>query len=453
MSVCIKTCGKEFSVIGFGRAGRAAADYLLSHGGRVTVFDEKPLGGEVKAPYAARGVIFREGAFPREFPGDVLIRSPGIRPDIPPIGAALSRGAVLSGETELFLEACPAPVIGVTGSDGKTTTAALIAALLEASGKRVFCGGNNGKPLLPQAEEMTENDLAVLELSSFQLMTLTRAPAVAVITNISPNHLNWHTDMAEYIAAKCRIFQGAKRLVTNADCALTKRIAGQAEAAGVPVWLFSVSGSFRPEEKNRVYPDGERVIVTGESELLSFDCRAFRLPGRHNRENLCAALAAAAPWLSRRAVPAALSAFRGVPHRLQYVGTVAGVAYYNSSIDTSPCRTAAALSALSCRPLVIAGGRGKGIPLAPLADALAERARAAFLYGETAGEIAEEIHGRIPASVFSEFADAFSAAASAAKPGDTVLLSPGCTAFDRFRDFEERGEVFMQMVAALPRKG
>lgn len=453
MSVGRETEGREFSVLGFGRAGRAAADYLLSRGGRVTVFDEKTLKEEEKTPFAARGVRFCEGAFPREFPGDVLIRSPGIRPDIPPIRAALARGAVLSGETELFFEACPAQVIGVTGSDGKTTTTALIAALLKASGRRVFCGGNNGTPLLPRVGEMTRDDLAVLELSSFQLMTLNRAPAVAVITNISPNHLNWHTDMSEYVAAKCRIFQGAKRLVTNADCTLTRHIAEEAEAAGVPVLLFSVSGNFRMGEKNRVYPDGERVIVAGEKELSSFDCRSFRLPGRHNTENLCAALAAAAPYLSRRAVPAALSAFRGVPHRLQYAGTVGGVAYYNSSIDTSPCRTAAALSALSCRPLVIAGGRGKGIPLAPLADALAERAKAVFLYGETAGEISEELNGRVPSEVFSEFADAFSAAASAAVPGDTVLLSPGCTAFDRFRDFEERGEVFMQMVAALPRKG
>ncbi len=453
MSIDAKMDGKEFSVLGFGRAGRAAAEYLQSHGGRVTVFDEKPLKEEAKAPFSARGVRFFEGAFPQELPGDVLIRSPGIRPDIPPILAALARGAELSSETELFFDNCPATVIGVTGSDGKTTTTALTAALLAAGGRRVFCGGNNGTPLLPRVGEMTAGDLAVTELSSFQLMTLSHAPAIAVITNISPNHLNWHRDMTEYIAAKCRIFHGAGRLVTNADCPLTRHIAEEAEAAGVPVWLFSVTGNFRMGEKNRVYPDGDRVVVAGENELSSFDCRSFRLPGRHNKENLCAALAAAAPYLSRRAVPAALSAFRGVPHRLQYVGTVRGVTYINSSIDTSPSRTAAALSALSCRPLVIAGGRGKGISLTPLADALAERAGAVFLYGETAKEIAEELNGRIPTRVFSEFGDAFSAAASAAVPGDTVLLSPGCTAFDRFRDFEERGEVFMQMVAALPRKG
>lgn len=453
MSLQGKFDGKTFSILGFGRSGRAAADYLLPRGGRLTVFDEKPLPPEVKESFRARGVRFCEGAFPPEFPGEVLVRSPGIRPDIPPILAALARGAELGSETGLFLDACPATVIGVTGSDGKTTTAALIAALLGAGGKRVFCGGNNGTPLLPHVEEMTKTDFAVLELSSFQLMTPERAPAVAVITNLSPNHLNWHRNMAEYIAAKCRIFRGAGRLVTNADCALTRNIAEEAERAGVPVTLFSLSSHFSDREKERVYPEGDHVVVAGENELSSFDCRCFRLPGRHNLENLCAALGAAAPYLSRRTVPAALSAFRGVPHRLQYAGTVNGVEYYNSSIDTSPSRTAAALSALSCRPLVIAGGRGKGIPLTPLADALAEHAKAVFLYGETAGEIAEELNGRVPATVFGAFREAFSAASAAAVPGDTVLLSPGCTAFDQFRDFEERGEVFLQMVAALPRKG
>lgn len=453
MSLQGKFDGKTFSILGFGRSGRAAADYLLPRGGRLTVFDEKPLPPEVKESFRARGVRFCEGAFPPEFPGEVLVRSPGIRPDIPPILAALARGAELGSETGLFLDACPATVIGVTGSDGKTTTAALIAALLGAGGKRVFCGGNNGTPLLPHVEEMTKTDFAVLELSSFQLMTTERAPAVAVITNLSPNHLNWHRNMAEYIAAKCRIFRGAGRLVTNADCALTRNIAEEAEGAGVPVTLFSLSSHFSDRKKERVYPEGDHVVVAGENELSSFDCRCFRLPGRHNLENLCAALGAAAPYLSRRTVPAALSAFRGVPHRLQYAGTVNGVEYYNSSIDTSPSRTAAALSALSCRPLVIAGGRGKGIPLTPLADALAEHARAVFLYGETAGEIAEELNGRVPATVSGAFREAFSAASAAAVPGDTVLLSPGCTAFDQFRDFEERGEVFLQMVAALPRKG
>lgn len=453
MSLQEKTDGKTFSILGFGRAGRAAADYLLSHGGRVTVFDEKPLPPEVRETFHARGVRFCEGAFPPEFPGEVLVRSPGIRPDIPPILAALARGAELTSETELFFDACPATVIGVTGSDGKTTTTALIAALLHASGKRVFCGGNNGTPLLPRVQEMTGTDFAVLELSSFQLMTLERAFAVAVITNLSPNHLNWHRDLAEYIAAKCRIFRRAGRLVTNADCALTRNIAEEAEEAGVPVTLFSLSSHFSDRKKERVYPEGDHVVVAGENELSSFDCRCFRLPGRHNLENLCAALGATAPYLSRRTVPAALSAFRGVPHRLQYAGTVNGVDYYNSSIDTSPSRTAAALSALTCRPLVIAGGRGKGIPLTPLADALAEHARAVFLYGETAVEIAEELSGRVSATVFGTFREAFSAASASAMPGDTVLLSPGCTAFDQFRDFEERGEVFLQMVAALPRKG
>lgn len=442
--------GTHFAVLGFGRSGRAVTDFLTDGKGRVTVYAETPVREVEAAPYRARGVRFCIGPFPEKFEGEVLVRSPGIRPDIPPILTSLAAGAVLTGETELFLERCRATVIGVTGSDGKTTTSALTAALLRGSGRHVLCGGNNGTPLLPHVAELTGRDFAVVELSSFQLMTLDRAPTVAVITNITPNHLNWHKDMAEYVAAKCRIFAGAGHLVTNADCPLTAKIA---RGVRVPLTLFSSSGSFPEIPAVRVFARDGAVYLQDEAGERRFDCGAFRLPGKHNLENLMAALAATAPYLNGDTVPGTLAAFGGVAHRLQYVDTVAGVAYYNSSIDTSPSRTAAALSALGGTPIVIAGGRGKGISLAPLAGTLAARAKAAFLYGDTAREILDLLGGEIPAAAFDTFAEAFAAAVAAAEPGDTVLLSPGCTAFGEFRDFEERGERFMQLVAALPRKG
>lgn len=441
--------GKRVAVLGFGRSGRAVTDFVLADGGQVSVYAEAPVEPAVAAPYLARGVRFA-GRFPPRFPEEVLVRSPGIRPDIPPILASLAAGAILTGETELFMERCRATVIGVTGSDGKTTTSALTAALLAGSGRQVLCGGNNGFPLLPRAGELTERDFVVLELSSFQLMTLQRPPAVAVLTNITPNHLNWHRDMEEYIAAKCRIFAGATRLVTNADCPVT---AALARTAHVPLVLFSSAGVFPEIPAAHIsLRGGDCVLREGEAKHR-FDCKDFHLPGRHNRENLMAALAAAAPFIDPATVPGTLAAFRGVAHRLQYADTVGGVAYYNSSIDTTPSRTAAALEALGGTPLVIAGGRGKGISLQPLAETLAARAKAVFLYGETAGEILGALTGRVPAAAYEGFDAAFAAAAAAAVPGDVVLLSPGCTAFDAFRDFEARGERFLQLVAALPRKG
>lgn len=423
--------GLSIAVLGFGRAGRAAADFLLSRGARIAVYAQQALPEAELFSYRARDVRFSFGSFPDCFKEQILVRSPGIRPDIPVITRSLAKGATLTSETELFFERCPARIIGVTGSDGKTTTANLIAALLRGAGYTVHLGGNNGTPLLPTVDEMKKTDFAVVELSSFQLMTLDRSPEIAVITNITPNHLNWHTDMSEYIAAKCRIYKyGAKKLVINA--ALTDIGAN----SSVPTELFAAT------ERKLVLTD-----AAGTWHISVPD--TFLLPGRHNRENLAAAYAAVREFVPAEVMQTVLADFRGVPHRLQYVDTVAGVKYYNSSIDTSPTRTVAALSALGGHPLVIAGGRGKGVSFTPVGDALAAHARAVFLYGEAAGEIEKAIDGRVPTHRFTDFALAFNAAAQMAKSGDTVLLSPACTAFDQFRDFEERGEFFCTLVENL----
>lgn len=426
--------GRSVAVLGFGRAGRAAAEFLLRHGARVTVYAEKAADEREVESFRARGADFRFGAFPPRFEESLLVRSPGIRPDIFALRASLAAGATLTGETELFFSHCPARIIGVTGSDGKTTTANLIAALLRGAGHTVYLGGNNGTPLLPSVDEMRPTDFAVAELSSFQLMTLAHSPEIAVITNITPNHLNWHADMTEYAAAKCRIFTGgARRLILNGSCAATRDIGAHALP---PVTWFGTDA-------------GEIVLREGESEARFSVPDTFCLPGRHNRENLAAAYAAVRGLVPAGTPERVLKDFRGVAHRLQYVDTVAGVAYYNSSIDTSPTRTAAALQALGGTPVVIAGGRGKGVSFLPLGDALAAHARAVYLYGEAAAEIERAIKKRVPVCRFSLFSDAFAAAAAAAAPGDTVLLSPGCTAFDQFRDFEHRGDTFCHLVRGL----
>ena len=435
-------------MLGFGRAGRAVTDFLLLRGVVPTVYTQGAVAKELVDNYTQNGVRFFN-EFPEAFPESVLFRSPGIRPDIPPIRRAQAAGSVLSGEADLFMQCTAATVIGVTGSDGKTTTANLVAALLRAAGKRVVLGGNNGAPLLPHLQALTEKDYAVVELSSFQLMTAP-APDVAVLTNLTPNHLNWHTDYTEYAASKCRMLTGAKRLVTNAACDATREIGLRVP---LPVTWFCADSELPDVLKKEMFS----VTVSGDAlHIREGDvCRSvpalqdFRLLGKHNKENLAAAVAAVAELVDDEAILQATREFRGVEHRLQAVGTVRGVTYINSSIDTSPSRTAAALSAMEVRPVVIAGGRGKGIPLQPLGDALSARAKAVFLYGEAAGEIARAIAARVPTRSCANFNEAFHAAAALAEAGDTVLLSPGCTAFDAFRDFEERGEVFCRLVRTL----
>ncbi len=424
--------GRSAAILGFGRSGRAAAAFLRAQGAHVSVYTAAPPSKADRLHFD--GIRFCVGDFPSRFSEEILVRSPAIRPDILPVAESVAAGAELTSEIELLFAHCAAPIVGITGSDGKTTTAALIARLLEGAGKRVFLGGNNGVPLLPQVAEMTPDDVAVAELSSFQLMTLRQSPKIAVITNITPNHLNWHTDMAEYVAAKRRIFErGAERLVINAASPACAAL----DTGCVPqVVRFSLRGD------DLVLCDsaGERVLSVPDG---------FRLPGRHNRENLAAALAAADSLTALGSIDSALTDFYGVAHRLQYVDTVDGVKFYNSSIDTSPTRTAAALEALGGRPVVIVGGRGKGLDPLPLIEALVRRAKAVFLYGEAAPALQRALTGRVPVHRFAAFAAATYAAAAWARPGDTVLLSPAHTAFDQFRDFEERGERFCALVAEM----
>ena len=268
------------------------------------------------------------------------------------------------------------------------------------------------------------------------------SPHIAVVTNIVPNHLNWHTDLAEYVRAKCRIFADASRLVINADQSITREIGRN---ASLPVTWFGeneMQGQFR-----FVRVSGEDLVL--ENEFNSQTVPAFRdflLPGRHNKINFAAAVAATDTFLDNDTILRVAHTFRGVPHRLQTIATVEGVTFINSSIDTSPSRTVAALNALNGHLHVIVGGRGKGVDLAPLCEALVFHARGVYAYGDTACEIAAGLAERVPCSVAVHFADAFAAACAAARAGDIVLLSPGCTAFGEFRDFEERGEVFCRLV-------
>ena len=450
-----KTC----SIVGLGVSNLPLLRFLCARGARPVVRDRKEEAelGDLAREVRALGARLVTGEdYLKDLNEEVIFRSPGIRPDLPEFCRAVERGIRLTSEMEWFLELTPALTLGITGSDGKTTTTTLTGLILAEEQKRrptgrVFVGGNIGKPLLPEVESMTKADLAVVELSSFQLQGCRVSPVRAAVTNLSPNHLNWHTDPEEYLAAKTNIFlhPQCKMLVLNAENEITAKLA---KNAPVPVTLFSKTGRPSGAEKCVFARDGMIFFDFGAGELPLLPTADFRLPGAHNLENLLAAVALTEGLASPESIAAVARTFAGVEHRLQRVKTVGGVTYYNSSIDSTPTRTAAALAALAgqgMRPIVICGGYDKHLSFAPLAAALEEHAKAAVLTGQTAGAIAEAIraqNGNFPFCIERDFRRAVETAREFAKAGDTVLLSPACASFDAFRDFAERGETFCKIV-------
>lgn len=461
--------GSTCTVVGLGISNLPLIDFLLSLGARVTGRDQKTREqlGNVADTLDARGVRLILGAdYLEHITEDIVFRTPGLRPDHPALAAAVTRGARLTSEMELFLELTPATVLGITGSDGKTTTTTLTGLILEAEcrrrGKgRVFVGGNIGTPLLPRVFEMTEEDFAVVELSSFQLQSARRSVHDAAVTNVTPNHLNWHLDMDEYISAKTNLYRHAPchRLVTNAENDVTHALAR--DFSGDLTLFSSKKKSYEefdlPPHGRAVYErDGTLILDDGVTARPVVRRDEILLPGIHNVENYMTAIALTAPYASSESVREVATTFTGVAHRLERVRVHRGVTYYNSSIDSTPTRTAAALSALTTRPIVICGGYDKHVPFEPLADALSLRASAVVLTGATAKKIRAVLDGcervrtgDLPVLEESDFVSAVRLAAEIAKEGDTVLLSPACASFDAFKNFEERGEVFRRTVLAL----
>ena len=464
----MELCTRRVAVVGLGVSNRPLIDFLLKKGACVTGRDRVPREnfGALADAWEQKGVRLVCGdGYLDGLDEEIIFRAPGIRPDHPAFLAAMARGAILTSEMELFLELCPATVIGVTGSDGKTTSTTLTGLMLERECKkrgrgRVYVGGNIGQPLLPLVDEMTADDFAVVELSSFQLMTLRQSPHRAAITNVTPNHLDWHRDMAEYINAKTNIFRhaGNQLLVLNAENEITRDLARSSPSH---VTLFS-SRCTSPTELGALLREGDCAyyhkdgVIThwdGERETAVLERSDILLPGLHNVENYMTALALTHGLVSRESIYEVATTFTGVAHRLERVRELDGVIYYNSSIDSSPTRTAAALSALAPKkPIVICGGYDKKIPFAPLAEALAKHAKAVVLTGATAGKIEDAITAldvaeKPPVYRESDFTRAVHLARSLANAGDIVLLSPACASFDAFKNFAERGETFRRIVS------
>ncbi|MBP3436988.1 MAG: UDP-N-acetylmuramoyl-L-alanine--D-glutamate ligase [Clostridia bacterium] len=420
-------------VVGVGRSGLALLSHLRSRGVITFAYDKSEAGREALLAEGLGEVPLLTGEDYRRLPSaDFVFRSPGVRPDHPVIRYLQGKGARLCDEITYFAALCPASIVAVTGSDGKSTTASLIAAAIQMAGKKAFLGGNIGRSLLWDLPLMQRGDYAVLELSSFQLMTADLSAISGVITNLAPNHLNWHTDMAEYKGAKERLFSLASRMTVKDG-----------------VFPAYRATRFSLDKKTELFlQDG--VVYDREEPL--FHTSEVSLVGRFHLENLMAAAGATRGVVPRELFSALAREFRGLPHRLSFVARRRGIDFYNSSIDTSPERTVATLTALAERgisPVVLLGGAEKGLSFAPLPPALRKMARGAVLFGGAREAIAKALDkGGFPYTLCADMEEAIFKAINMAE-GGAVLLSPACTAFDAFRDYAERGEVFTQIVLRL----
>ena len=389
----------------------------------------------------------------KDLGGELIFRTPGLSPNTPELAQAVENGAALSSEMEVFFQTCPSHLVAVTGSDGKTTTTTIISEFLKEAGKTVYVGGNIGKPLLPDVADMDPEDFAVLELSSFQLMTMEQSPNIAVITNLAPNHLDYHHTMEEYTNAKKNIFlhQGeGDRLILNYDNEVTRSMAAEAVC---PVTWFS-----RKERlEEGVYLRDNAIWLTnemGSREVLPLS--DIQLPGVHNIENYMAAIAAVDGLVPDKCVRAVARRFHGVEHRIEPVRTLNGVQWFNDSIATSPTRVIAGLRAFDQKLIIIAGGSDKGISFAPLAPELIAHVKTLILTGATAQKIEDAVKadpGFAESGLVilraADMPQAVEMARAAAQPGDIVSLSPACASFDSYPNFEARGRHYKELVNAL----
>ncbi len=442
---------KNVTVLGVGISNLPLIRFLSGLGAKVTAADkrsEEDL-GDAARELREMGVSLKTGEnYLDSLSGDYIFKTPGMRFDIPQLAKARERGSIVTSEMEVFFDLCPAKIIAVTGSDGKTTTTTLINNILTESGYTCHLGGNIGKPLLPEIETIENGHIAVLELSSFQLHTLRKSPDVAVITNMSPNHLDWHRDYEEYKDAKRNIYlhQGPQGvLVVNKtnpesfECRLNAK--GRVRVFGY-------------DQECDVYCENGVIYGFGREIMKKSD---IKIPGEHNVQNYMAAIAAAGDMAKPEAIVKVAREFGGVPHRIELVRVKDGVRYYNSSIDSSPNRTINTLKVFD-KVILIAGGKDKGIPYDALGEYLAEKTTAIFLVGKTAEAIKAAlcgytaktgIGGDIPVKICQSYEEAVKNAAATAKEGDVVLMSNASTSFDMFRNFEERGNLFKKLVNEL----
>ena len=440
---------KKIAVLGLGVSNRPLVRLLLEFGCSVIGCDRtarEKLDAEVLELEALGCVLHVGETYLDGVEADILFRTPGMHPGHPAIEALRSRGAQVTSEMEVFFEVCPCTLLAVTGSDGKTTTTTLVSEMLKAAGKTVWLGGNIGTPLLPLVRQMKEEDYAVVELSSFQLMDMTRSPRRAIVTNLSPNHLDIHKDMEEYVDSKKNIFRYQDKnglLILNADNEITAGFTGNGETR-----FFSRQG----KNVHVRFEDG--MIFRGGEPVLA--ARDILIPGVHNIENYMAAIAMVEGLVEDEIIRHVAKNFGGVEHRIELVRIKDGVKFYNDSIASSPSRTIAGLRSFSEKVILIAGGYDKHIPYDVLGPEICAHVKKLFLGGATGKQIRQAVENcpefdpdLLEIVDCESFEPAVRAAAAAAEAGDIVLMSPASAAFDQFKNFMVRGEFYKNLVKEL----
>jgi UDP-N-acetylmuramoylalanine--D-glutamate ligase len=440
----VELAGKKVLIVGAARSGIAAARFLVGHGAIVALTDQKPI-----EKWTSEAVALQEsgvGLLPGEAPSwlldqlDLVVVSPGVPATIIPIRYAERAGAEVIGEVELAARYLKGQLVAITGSNGKTTTTSLIGELLRDAGMNVQVGGNIGTPLISMVENSRDDGWTVAELSSFQLETIkTFHPSVAVVLNVTPNHMDRYETFNDYAAAKHRIFMNqmpADVAVLNAD---DPTVSSWASGLRAQVLLFSV----RKELEYGVFLRGRELMFRDQ---VLFNVDEMKLRGLHNVENVAAALAVGfAARVSIESMRATVKRFDPVEHRLEFVTEIDGVKFYNDSKATSVDATLKALEAFAQEPgkvVLILGGRGKKAPYAPLESLVRTTVRKLVLIGEDAETIASELGDSAPFERAADMKDAVSRSFAAAEKGDVVLLAPACASFDMFDSFEHRGKVF-----------
>ena len=442
--------GKKVAFIGAGVSHKRCIEQFVELGAQVTLCDQKKSiedFGDYADTLRRLNVALSLGEhYTDGFAGqDIIMRTPGYEYFKPELQAAKAAGAMVTSEVELFFEFCPCEIVAVTGSDGKTTTTTLISKMFEAAGRKVFLGGNIGAALLPQLADVTPDAVAVVELSSFQLISMRRSPKVAVVTNVTPNHLDHHKDMQEYIDAKRNLMRFQKtgdRVVLNADNDITAAFRGNGTTR-----FFSRKGmAYVCIEDGVICRDGREVLPT--KDIL--------IPGVHNIENYMAAIAVVEGLVADEAIRHVAKTFGGVEHRIELVRVKDGVRFYNDSIASSPSRTIAGLRSFPEKVILIAGGYDKHIPYDVLGPEICAHVKKLYLGGATGQKIREAVE-RCPEYDpkaleivdCGSFEPAVRAAAAAAEPGDVVLMSPASAAFDQFKNFMVRGAFFKKLIKEL----
>ncbi|MDO4392056.1 MAG: UDP-N-acetylmuramoyl-L-alanine--D-glutamate ligase [Clostridium sp.] len=449
---------KKVAIIGMGVSNLPLLDYFYDKNAKVTVFDKNTPSDEImeKINKYRYEVEIGEYNLSRLNGFDIVFRSPSVLPTREELVTAANKGAIITSEIEMVLKLAPCKIIGVTGTEGKTTTTSIIYEILKSSGKNCFLGGNIGKPIFTEIKNMKPEDIVVLELSSFQLMGMKVSPDISVVTNMYPDHLNIHSSYEEYQQAKKNIFLHQNEngvVILNYDNEITRKFADEVKSKLV---FFS---SLEKLENGYVYDRKDETIksyVNGKSENI-LKKQEIKLRGIHNYENICAALAATAPIVDEKSQIKAIKEFNGVEHRLEFVRELNGVKYYNDSIGTSPASTIAGLNAFDENIILLAGGSDKGLDYTEIGETIAKKVRVLLLTGPTAEKIenatklAMSKSGKETVEIIhcKDLQEAVSMANEKAKSGEIVLMSPASASFDAFKNFIERGIKFKEFVNNL----